>query len=159
MGQINNKKLLKKLREETKVLNSDSFPTQLAEKIVPVVIAEEIKEVRVTGATVSDATTGTLLTASTIKRTFLVGLELSYAKDVNYTATFCRVIANVKNSGSVGAYLCYMRFEPLTAGSNSIYLSFPFPVEIEVGSVVSVGIGTNVASIDVTACLYYYEID
>lgn len=159
MSLINNQTLLKALRDKLKIFNAESVPTQLAEKIVPVVSLDlQYKEIKIASATATDATTATLITSSTTKRTFITSASLTISKDVVSTATSSGVYCFPLGAGGAGV-LAFIRYEPLTAGQFHQVITFPFPIEIEKGTIVTVINSTNVASIDTTGTVFYYEED
>lgn len=157
MATIYNGDMLNKLAEDCNLQTSrEKTPTELAEKILPVVNVENKKIITCATGTCSDSLTAGVFNTSATKRTFITGYTLTYSKDVNATATYC-ALTITDLYGSI-LNLGVMRFEPLTAGSDSIASDFTFPIEVKKASSVAIACSTNVASIDVSAVIHYYEI-
>jgi len=158
MATINNQSLLKDLINKVKFqLSVDKVPTQLAEKIVPVVIAEPEKNIRVVSGSLADATSFTLLITSTTKRTFVTSVIITYACSVLSDSKAVTVGAFVK--GMASQNLIVLRKEPLTALQESAGTNYLLPIELEKGSIVTIGSDTATASIDVSVSMTYYELE
>jgi len=141
MATIHNQSLLKNLIDKIKLqLHVDKVPTQLAEKIIPVINIED-KTVNILrdGAT---ATTGThpihIIPAG--YDFYLTGLHLGISKDV-----LCDNLSldlQVTIDGSM-RLISRIRTETLTAGSWHIVRDFSNPIKLDRGSTINmVGVST-----------------
>lgn len=160
MATINNTQLLKGLIEKAKIqLSADQVPTQLAEKIVPVIVAEPEKNIFIADLLVSDSAIKTTIhTCHATKRTFIVGCSLSVSKDAINNSLNTSILASTK--GQSENQILIMRYEPTTAGSNMYQeKTFVYPIELEKGSNISMSSSQGTASIDTHATLYLYEVE
>ncbi len=159
MAQINNSDTIKSLISKAGIQTSiDNVPTQLAEKIVPVICCDPKRDIRVLVGTASDSVSSLILTTSTTKRTFVIGTSITTAKDVNSTSLFTDIVAT--NIFGEGIRLNRTRYEPLTAMSHITNdLIYPLPIELAKNSTVTITNSTNVASIDSSGMVFYYEVE
>jgi len=139
-------RLVKALNLQTAI---DKVPNELINTIQPVFNVEEEKELQVEVRT----STGTVLTASSTRRTFIVGWTIS-----NSHSTPGSVIATatLKNGASKNLDI----FLPSSGAPTSGYMGgsrsvmLPISLELLKGSTVSISVsGTSNFS------LYYYEVD
>lgn len=160
MATINNSSLTKEIIDGAKIsIAYEKTPDQIADKVVPVMEVNP-KLLRrcnyFVEGTASDATSGTIGTTPADKQVILTAGYLTYAKDVNATSLKIQLTVMVNN---VEVNLLQMRFEPLTAGSDSIALSFPTPILVDKSSAIRIRSSTNVASIDITAGVIGYFVE
>lgn len=159
MATINNSSIIKDVIDKAKIETAfENPPTQLAEKIVPVLAVESEKIIKISTATVSDAASGGIFTTSATRRTFIIGCGLSVTKDVNSTSVHSRIVGTFRNATASGTLL-ELRYEPTTAGQIAQYLSFTKPIETAKNVSIFITNSTAVASIDTTGVVYYYEED
>lgn len=157
MASIHNHKIIQNLIDKAKLqLAVDKIPTELAEKILPVLEITPQKKIISAYGTLTDATSTNVMTTSSTKKTFLIGYQISLSKDVVNDATLIRILATAKGLASNAIFA--MRIEPTLAQSGigeSVIL--PFPMEIEKNTNISVAATDDTASIDVSCILFYYE--
>ena len=160
MPTNNNTAISERLRNGLKIQQAiESIPTRVAESIVPVFDVEPIKKIQIRWAVFADAGSGTLLTASAVKRTFVTSILLSISKDVNATSIYSNITATPVANNLRAEKLVSIAYEPLTAGSFFILQTFPFPIELQKGSNILYISSTAVASLDAHATITYYEED
>ena len=159
MATINNAQLIKNLIDTAKInISAERVPSQLAEKIVPVLEVKPQPQIKLSALTLSDATTGTMFTTHATKRTFVIAAAISTTKDAISNAHFSGIGVNA--FGKSALLLVGIQFEPLTAQSNlSQVISLPFPIELEKNTIVNVYNSSATASIDTQGVVYYYEED
>ena len=156
MVDIQNQEVLRRISDEAKIMQLET-PQKLSPIISPVIISNERPEIKIATGNASDTTAATILTTSSTKRTFIIGAQLSYSKDVNATSTNTSITLFPK--GSPVRNLLILRYEPLTAGQGSISLSLSSPLELEKNTIIYLLNSTNVASIDSSTAIYYYELE
>lgn len=158
MSEIKNNEILKGLRNITGLQASiDEIPSQLARAIVPVIVANPERLIQTKTATASDLSSVTIHTTSSTKDTYLIGGEISTAKDAFSTSIFSQITATA--FGSSSANFLILRYEPLTAGSSSQSISLSRPLKLERNSAINVINSTAVASIDTTGTIFFYETE
>lgn len=161
MVEIQSKEVIDKMSDELKVQPAMLLPRELGKMIVPVFNVNAsilTKLLKFVNATASDTTAAeTIHQAHAKKRTYIVGFDLTIAKDVFAAGTNTRI--TVQGLGAVPNVLAFIRYEPLTAGNFNKVITFPVPIEVEKGSIISVKHDNATASIDATATVYFYETD
>lgn len=162
MSQINNQTLLKELRDEAKILNIEPVPQQLAEKIVPVIITKQPKKLVSAYVTGTNSVQTTILTTSSIKRTFVVSAALSMEKDVTATSSISWIQAFEGGdyyTQSVAVW-CPIQGITLTASKGQQSMFFGNDgIELKKGSIVSVNHSAAVGNVAGSGCIVYYEVD
>lgn len=159
MATINNSDTIKRILDDAGIQTSiDNVPSELASKVVPVLISNPIRFPLIKNVVISDASSGNVFTSSTKKRTFITGYQLAVTKDVNATSIMTSIKIQPKFSGSA-LTLVALTYEPLTVGNLNSALMFPYPLELTKGSSPRIENSTAVGSIDVSATLFYYEIE
>ena len=157
-AKINNSKLIQSIIKQAKLqLSVDKVPSELAEKVIPVLNVNPDRDIQVVGAGADDAATATLMTTHAIKETFLIGLSLTVSKDIVSTSISSTI--NATPSQSVAKNLLRLGYEPLTAGEHVLNITFPIPIKLEKGTTIVVTNSTAVASINAHAIAYFYEVD
>ena len=159
MAKINNPELIRGLINKAKInLAVDQVPSQLAEKIVPMLNVTPEYKVFIADGRASDATSFTIYTASTKKRTFVCGGGLSLSKDAVNNSVSSDITLTPK--GRKPNEFITIRYEPLTAGSNMFYIpSLLHPIELQKGSTITVNNNAALASIDCHGTIYLFELD
>ena len=158
--EIQNRETIRDFEEKTKLsANQNQISSQVKGEIVPVLPISPSHKIRIENVTASDTANGTVFTASSVKRTFIIGGSISISKDVNATSTSASISCYPVADNGAQKQLLALRYEPLTAGDYLISRDFSFPVEIQKGSAVTWGNTNAVASIDSNYCVYYYEED
>jgi len=158
MTTIHNSKIQERILREAKIqLSVDSVPTQLAEKVVPVLISNPVQEVFVKRGTASDSTSATIYTASTTKRTYLTGMLITLTKDDSNTGKLSNIGVTLKTG--LFSFIGYIRYRPSNAAEYQQSVFFSEPLEIEPGSGVILNNQSATASIDTTGVIFGYETD
>ena len=156
MGKVERQEVIQNIIEKLRLSTAvDNVPLDVAKEIVATIDAEPLPQIQIAEASISDATGGTILTASTTKRTFVTGLNLSVAKDVVSTSLFSSI--RVIHKGGAVQETLIIRYEPVTANEFTRTIVFDKPIRLEEGSIVTVANSTAIASIDTTAVVYFYE--
>jgi len=158
MVDIQSKEVIDKISDDLKVQPSLQIPRELAKQIQLVYNVNPEREIKIASVTASDSTAVAIMTTSATKNTFLIGASLSTAKDVVSTSLFSAIRGHVFGQAAT-AILFAQRYEPVTAGAHSLTINFSKPIKLERASVVSVSNSTNVASIDTTGIVYFFETD
>jgi hypothetical protein len=160
MATINNSDLFKELREGIKLQQlRDVIPSQLADKVVPVMevnpkMLRRINSVKNNIAT--NATSATIYTTPTDKDYFLCGFTLSMIKDVTSTSTSSRVLATIDGVSTILASIVGIS---LTPQADSISVQFLEPVRVDKGTNITVTNSTNVANVSANGTIYGYTVD
>jgi len=146
--------VIRKLR-----LNSglETTPSIVEDKIRAVIDVEPKPMVNTTTGTASDATTATILTTSTSRRSFLTYCSLSVAKSVLATSLFSDIA--VFPRGKASSTVLRIRYEPVTAGEFTNSINFDTPIELEPGTIVTVTNTTTTSSIDSSGTVGIYELE
>lgn len=155
---IQSKEVIDKISDELKVQPSMAIPRELMDKIQLVYGVNPERIIRSLHANVSDSTSGTIFTTATNKKTFIVGVQLSITKDVVSTSLFSN-ITFTDFLGTADKILMQLRYEPVTAGNIELSTTFTHPVEVQPGTAVAIANSTNIASIDTTGVVFFYETD
>lgn len=155
--EVQNQDINRAFIEETGILR-DENPINISKNAVPTISINCKPRIKLAYGSASDALSALLLLTSSKKRTFLIGASISYTKDVNATSLYSQIIATPVE-GTSGSALFSMRYEPNTAGSNTSSVNFPYPIELLKNTNITITNSTNVASVDATGTIYYFEID
>jgi hypothetical protein len=163
MVTIYNSDLFKEVREGIKTQQlRETIPSQLAEKIVPVMevnpkLLRRAKPFAM-ASSLSNATSATIYTAADNKDTFLTGASVSMIKDVTATATDM-ALKCISPDSTVAYHLLRIAGITLTPQTMAISNSFVPPIQIKRGSNVTLTSDTNVGNIVIRAALTGYEIE
>ena len=146
MATIYNSDVTKELREGGKISLRDAIPTQLAEKVVPVMEVNP-KLLKVTNfikrGTLNNATSATLATTDAINETFITGAYLSVMKDVTATSLYFRINCVI---GGASTSLLALGSLTLTAGSKDVSIMFRDPIKVDKSSALTLVASTNVGN-------------
>jgi hypothetical protein len=138
MAEIYNSSLSKEIIEGGKLqLSRDRIPTQLAEKVVPVmeVNPKLLRRIDfISQGTKSGNGSGIVFTSDSKKRTFITNLIWSFVSDAVCENTFFGINFAIK--GGILADRIVIPKLTLTSINNCIPLNFNFPLEIEPGSAI-----------------------
>lgn len=162
MATIYNSDLTREVRDGAKIQQSrESIPSQLADKIVPVmeVNPKLLRRARSLASLARSTTgTGTVMTASSNKTTILTGLTAGFIK----TAT-CDVATGDINVYTTigGASVALLRLPvlTLTAQEQNVSIQFSTPIEIDLGATIVFSGTFTAGSLVRTAVVYGYEVD
>ncbi len=159
MAKVNNEKITKRILEETKSNIAEGIPQQLSNVISPVIVSNELPEIKIATGSAIDAASGTIFTTSSTKRTFIVGVLLGLSKSAASTSLYSSIKAYLKTIPGTQSNLLFIPYEPSTAGQFFNSIMFSNPIEILKGTAVTTTNQAAVASIDNYAVIYYYEVD
>ncbi len=166
MVTIHNSDLFKELREglKSQQLRDGILPNQLAEKVVPVmeVNPKLLRRTKVLVTLERTTTTGaspgtTILTTNPGKDTFLTGISFSVASDATADNTQIRV--RIQDENNITGYIISLNKITLTASRDTVHYTFPIPIKLFRGSVVTY---LNVFTVGVSTSqmtLWGYELD
>lgn len=137
----------------------DIIPSQLAEKVVPVMEVNP-KMLRrcniVRGQEAANSTSGTIYTTPADKDFFMVACQLGVIKDVTSTSTLSTLRATIDG---VQQKLLEIPGITLTAQSAVVSLSFPDAIKIDRNTAIVITASTNVANIQTVGTIIGYTVD
>jgi hypothetical protein len=160
MATIYNSDLTKEIRDGAKIqVSVDNIPSQLADKVVPVMevnpkLLRRVNIIRHNNST--NATTVTIYTTPSDRDFYLTSATLSTHKDATSTALFSALSATI---GGLTTYFMQLGFLSLTADSKSIALNFSIPIKVDRGSNIQVLNSTAVANVTSFASITGYIDD
>jgi len=137
MARINNSDTIKRILDDAKIQTAiDNVPQELASKVVPVLIANPLRVVNVTGNG-TKLTTGqyTIYTTPSDKDFYLTNASLHNQSDATADNTFITLDCTMKGQNS--ANLLRMGKITLTAFSGSISHNYFNPILLERGTTIS----------------------
>jgi len=160
MAQIYNSDLTKGIAQNAGIqISREVVPTQLAEKVVPVMetnpaLLRVCNFIR--GTEANNATSATAYTTLTDRDTYLTAVTLSVQKDVTSTSvkSYARVVIDGANKD-----ICVIAGITLTAQSSTMTLILPAPLKVDRGSALTVLNTTNVANISAAVVFYGYTVE
>lgn len=158
MSQINNSDLTKELIQGAKINTSfDSVPNQIAEKVVPVMECNPKLLRRSKTVFRSNTASGTVLTTSSVKDTFITGFN---AVATNSTAATTGSFYVTITEAETGAQRLFTFSLPcsnlIDVQEDSIALSLPFPIRLLRGSTIATTCSGLSAAV---VTIFYYEDD
>lgn len=110
-------------------------------------------------STATNATTAGIYTTPTTKDFYLVGVSLSVIKDVTSTSVVSDVRATVAGISSTSSRILSISGISLTPQTDSVAISFPFPIKVDRGTIISVNNSTNVGNIRSDGCIWGYTVE
>lgn len=161
MAQINNSQLSKELIDGAKIQTSaEQIPTQLAEKVVPVMEVNP-KMLRICNIvkrqTTTNSTSGTIYTTPTDKDFYLVSCSLNVIKDVTATSLFSTITCTIDG---LATQLLMIGGFTLTVQDRGIAESFSkTPIKIDRGTNITCTNSTNVGNVTAIACIKGYTTE
>lgn len=162
MVNINNISTIKELRKAAQIPNSEGVPLRLAESIVPVININPAHDRSVTllrTATRTATGVATIYTTDTIKRTFITGITLSLSANVTADNTSAFVTATLLSDVTARTVLLIEKQSVTAVSGLSLSVSFPVPLELNPGSVISHTSTFTVGGASYTTSIYGYEVD
>lgn len=160
MATIHNSDTIKELIQGGKVQTSfDKVPTELAEKIVPVMECNPklLRRINlVFQQTATNSTSVTLYTTPTDRDFFVTSAQLGLIKDATSTSVSTTISA-VVNGQTIA--LLKIPSITLTAQSEVIANTYAFPIKIDRGSIIAVTNSTAVANVTANATITGYVDD
>jgi len=158
MVEIQSKEVIDKISEDLKTQPAFNIPRELAKQIQLVYDINPSRTLKCVNAVVADNTAGTIHTADSKKRTFVVAVNMSVNKSALNDSTFSAV--DLIDITGARRQILNMAYEPTTAASHLFAeTSLNFPIEVEKGSTIRIINGTGTASIDARASIFFYEVD
>jgi hypothetical protein len=160
MATINNSELFKELKDGIKLQQlRDVIPSQLADKVVPVMevnpkLLRRANIVRQT--TITNGTTATIYGTPTDKDFFLTTATLTFIKDVTATTTLISLRATVDG---VVQHILTIPSLTLTVHSGEVAISLPSAVKIDKGTNIIIASATNVGNISISGNITGYTVD
>lgn len=141
-------------------VSKDRIPTELAEKVVPVLevnpkLLRNCNIVKSTSAV--NSTSGTLYTTPTNQDFYLCAAELSVIKDATATSTSSTITCTPK--GGAASIILRIMGLTLTAQENSISISLRFPILLERGTTITVTNSTNVGNVSSSGTIFGYVVE
>lgn len=159
MAQIDAAEIITALIEGLKLNPArESIPSEIADKILPVFSIKPARKIKIAQASDSDDTTTAIHTTHATKRTFFIGAHLSIAKDVVSNSLSTRIIISPLEDVA-GREFMKILYQPVTAGQFSQVITLPIPIELKKNSAVNFINTSGTASIDVTASIFFYEVE
>ena len=150
MASINNSKIMERIIREAKIqLSVDAVPTQLAEKIVPVLVSNPLQQIDTTYTKISSTSTSTstIIVLDTKKQFYCTGASLSSTKDATCdlaTGTQCYI--KILHEGKTLQFLNLSQLT-LTAQDQNLAIVFPEPIKVDKGSAIILVLGTHTAGL------------
>lgn len=160
MATIYNSDLTKELVDAGKIqVSRDSIPTQIADKVVPVMevnprLTRYSNIVR--HSNLDNTTSATIYTVPSGKSFVLTGASLNFLKDATATATTIYISIVI---GGATQRLLHFKTLTLTAEQRELSISFPFPIRVDDGSSINVVSDTDVANIKAGASIVGILLD
>lgn len=161
MAQIHNTELFKEIRDGIKLQQlSDVVPSQLADKVVPVMeVNPKLLRVMNIFREASKATTGVasnVYTTPAIAEFYLCGVTLAHQSDVVADNTDIRVTANIDG---VSRVLIKIPKINITAKSDFVTVIFPMPIKIDKAASINYGSTFSVGVCTMTVSIFGYTVD
>jgi hypothetical protein len=142
MLRINNSSLIQEIIDSAKLSTSSGVPTELVNQVVPVMevnpkLLRRCNVLETAGRTAASSVT--IYTVPTGKKFYLTSASLNYIKDaLNDHATGITALVTCVIGGAT-KNLFIIPVITLTAQSGIINLNLPVPIELEAGTIVSIG--------------------
>ena len=160
MAKIERSEVLKALQEGLRLdVAREKTPIEVADKILAVFNVNPERLIQRAGVDSSDTAATTIFTTHATKRTYIVAIHLTTAKSVGSTSLFSEIRGFVFGDSSNARVLFKQRYEPITAGQFTNSLDLSHPIRMEKGKAVQVIASTAIASIDISALIYFYEVE
>ena len=138
---------------------SNIAPTKINDSVQPVININP-KDYRrcniIKRASALNSTSATIYTTPTDKDFYLVGATLSLIKDATSTSTYSAL--DVTINGARGEII-YIPTITLTAETQSLSISLPFPILVDRNTTIRVLNGTNVANITSSGTIVGYTVE
>jgi len=156
MVDIQSKEVIDKISDELKIQPSLQIPRTLMDKIQLAYSVNPKREIKIARGTAQNATTATVLTASSVNDTFLTAASLSVSKSALATSVLSTLTCQPKGQ-AVLQTLLLINYEPTTAGDRVATHSFIEPILLERGSIVTVTNTTTVSFIESVGIVHFFE--
>lgn len=148
MVNITNSEIMQEIRNRAKLQGAVSaIPAQLGKEVIPTIEVnpQMVKNAQIVrSGRALNSTAVTIYTTPTDQDFYLTSAAISFIKDVTSTSTVTdlRVFIN-------GSAQTLLRFDgiTLTVQTGSVSMTFPHPIKIDRGSIITINNGTNTATI------------
>lgn len=160
MATIHNTDLSKELKEGAKLQQlRDRIPSELADKVVPVMEVNP-KLLRraniVRRSTASNATVATIYTTPSDKDFYLTGVAIAIIKDATSTSASSYISITIDGASQIFVHIPELT---LTAQTGQMALSLPTPIKVDRGTAITINNSTNVANISATGTIVGYTVE
>lgn len=156
MPKINNREVLKRIEREGFIqAGIDKVPDQLGATIAPVLVCNPKPIAVIKGGTCTNATTTTVHTCNSNRKTFITAASLTLIKDATATSTRSRIMVVIDG---VSVPLLQIPGITLTAQTEALSITFPTPIEVDKGSVITIVNSANTANVLADGTISYYEV-
>jgi hypothetical protein len=161
MATIYNSDLTKELKDGIKIQqNRDVIPSQLADKVVPVMEVNP-KLFRRSNICVqnvaSNSASATIYTTPTDKDFYLVAVGISVSKDITATSTYSAIELTVDGGGTANVF--NIAGLTLTPQSGAWSWALPVPIRIARGTTIKIVNSTNVGNVRSYGQIVGYTVD
>lgn len=157
MATIYNSELSRELIDGGKIQTSrDNIPTQIADKVVPVMEVNPKLLRRCTivrRSTAISALTSTIYTTPANGDFYISALEIAYSADAAATTTNFTITATIDGASRIIAEL---RRVTGAADKDSLYLGFPIPIKIDRNTIIAINSATADVSFLGAGIIYGY---
>lgn len=163
MPTVKNSDTLQELRRVTQVQQaSEQLPLTLGNQIVPVVEVNPklLRRARVL-ATLSRSTTGspTVLTADTVKETYITGCHFSFVKDVACDIADGGIEVQTKDSTGTTTDIVRAAVLTLTAERGDVFATFDPAFQVAKGATVTITGAFTAGKLIRNICILGYTVD
>jgi len=160
MATIYNTDLTKAIAREAGVQTArDNIPSQIAEKVVPVIDVtprqNRVCDIVRLGAC-SNATSATIYTTPADRDFYLVGASISVIKDITSTSTTSNLRVTING---VAQSLLSISTATLTIQTAQNSISLPVPIKCDRNSTITLTSDTNVANFKIQGTIIGYVVD
>lgn len=138
-----NTKILSDAARQFNIRNGEFFDNAIGNKLIPVVDVTPIADI-VRSAAVTNATTSLIYTTPTDKDFYLTAVTLSYQKDAGNASILLNLNVYIN---SIVRSVASIYFLPSSANSETITLSFPYPIKLDRGQIIQTAITDATANI------------
>jgi len=161
--QIQNPSAGEIIREQAGLTLAEGFPQNLSGSVVPVMdMTPRFHRncIVLSTASATSSATATLMTTSTSKKTYIVGVSLFYVKDATCDAATGSLGIRTTINGVSSQYLAYSYIITLTAQQDRVIYTLEKPILIDKGVTIQAQIPTFTTGVFArTYQIIYYEVD
>ena len=153
MATIYNNDLFEEIRRGAKIQQlRDSIPTQLAEKVVPVMEVNPRLLKRCDKIIFGNSGGSFSLVVPALKDFYLTALQVAYNEIV--TDTLSLIVVTCVQSGVTAQRICLIPTSTLTVAQGHFYYTFPNPIKIDRGTSIAITATGTVTGMWVSAIGY-----
>lgn len=157
--QIQNNDATQIIRDQAKLSITEGFPQKLLSNVQPVIDMTPRFHRTLLSKNASRSTTGssTIYTAPAKKRVYICGAQISASADATSDCTEFYIA--VQQGGVAAVRILSLMKLTTTAFSDSLSVSFPFPIEIDEGTNITLNQSFTVGTNTCRCIAYIYEVD